>query len=101
MPPHPYTVALVDARHLPAPARIAAELRYAGELERLLDGADGVARTYRAWIEVAESEAAATDRHTIAVAERWPRAAEAAQRAGWRGLGDIGSDAHFEIRVPG
>ncbi len=95
----PYTVALVDARDLPFPARICAEVRYASELERLLGGPEQVARTYNAWVEVSQSEAAATDRQTIAVAERWPRAAEAAMRAGYRTLGDIGSDAHFEIAV--
>lgn len=94
----PYTVALVDFRGLPAPHRIAAEVRYIRELERACGGPDEVSRIYQAWTEASESEANQLGGEVAALAVRWPRAADAAARAGFRDLGEVG-EAYFEIRL--
>jgi hypothetical protein len=93
-----YTVALQDGRDLPTPERIDAEVRFARELERVLGGKEYVVQTYKAWIEVSESEASQIDRNTAISAARWPVAVNAARQAGVGRLGDIG-DAHFEVRL--
>ena len=92
-----FTVALVEAGDLPASERIAAEVRFVRELERAL-GTDEVAQIYRAWVEASENDATNVDRATAMLAARWPKAAEAAQRAGFRDIGDIG-ETHFGIRL--
>ena len=93
-----FTVALLDARDLPARDRIDAEARFARELERVLGGPGLVAETYSAWLEVSESEASHVDRDTATNAVRWPVAMNAAMLAGFSKFGDIG-EAHFEIRL--
>jgi hypothetical protein len=94
----PYTVALQDARDLPQRERIAAEVRFATELERRLGGADNVAQVYAAWVAASETDASQLDRETTTLAVRWPRAVDAAMRAGFDRLGDIG-DARFTVRL--
>jgi hypothetical protein len=93
-----YTVALQDARDLPTRERIDAEVRFARELERVLGGEEYAVQTYKAWIEVSESEANQIDRNTAINAARWPVAVNAARQAGVGRLGDIG-EAHFEVRL--
>lgn len=93
-----YTVALQDGRDLPTRERIDAEVRFARELERALGGEEAVADVYRAWVEASESEANQIDTSTAVKAVRWPRAVDAATRAGFSKLGDVG-EAHFEIRL--
>jgi hypothetical protein len=93
-----FTVALLDASNLPTRERIEAEARFARELERVLGGTEFVAETYRAWIEVSESDARQIDRDTAVNASHWPVAMNAAMLAGFSKLGDIG-EAHFEVRL--
>lgn len=94
----PYTVALEEANDLPPPERIAAEVRFVREIERTLGSSEDVANVYRAWLEASESDVASLANATAILAARWPLAAEAAYRAGLKGIGDIG-EAHFELRL--
>lgn len=94
----PYTVALEEAGDLPPAERIAAEIRFVREIERALGSSEDVAAVYRAWLEASESDLASLGGVTANLAARWPRAAETAYRAGFKGIGDIG-DAHFELRL--
>lgn len=94
----PYTVALLDFQDLPMRERVDAEVRFARELERSLEGEDLVAEVYRAWVSSSESNANEIDKETAVKAGRWPRAFDAANRAGFSKLGDIGA-ANFEIRL--
>ncbi|MEO8858753.1 MAG: hypothetical protein ABI343_17360 [Burkholderiaceae bacterium] len=93
-----YSVALTDAGDIPMAERIAAEVSFVKELERTLGTPDEVVRVYRAWTEVMESESAVLHIESAERAYLWPKAAEAANRAGFRGLGDLG-EAHFEMRL--
>ena len=94
----PYTVALADAADLPVAHRISAEVRFITEIERALGGADEVALVYRAWLEASECQANDVDAQSAVLAVRWPKAMDAATRAGMRNLGDIG-EAHFQLRL--
>lgn len=94
----PYTVALEEANDLPRAERIAAEVRFVREIERTLGSSEEVAAVYRAWLEASESDVASLGEVTANRAARWPRAADAAYRAGFKGIGDIG-EAHFEPRL--
>ena len=93
-----FSVALVDAGDIPMAERISAEVSFVRELERAFGTPDQVARVYRAWVDATESDATILDSATAELASCWPKAAEAAYRAGFRGLGDMG-EAHFEIRI--
>lgn len=95
--PKPYIVALQDASALPPPIRIEAEVRFARELERALGGEEAVAEALSSWMEASESEASTLDAATAASAVRWPRAVEAATRAGLSKLGEC--EAYFEVRL--
>jgi hypothetical protein len=96
---HPYTVALVvDAVELPAAARIEAEKRYASTLERNLGGPDEVAAVLKAWQAVNDSALEDIDQLTAETAIRWPRAADQAQQAAMRPIGEL-PGAHFEVRL--
>lgn len=93
-----YTVALNDAPELPVAERIAAEVRFAREIEKALGGADEVVRVYRAWLEASECEAGQLDGESAALAVRWPKAMGDATRSGLRNAGEM-SEAHFELRL--
>jgi hypothetical protein len=93
----PYCVALQEAPDLPMRDRIEAEVRFARELERALGGEEAVAETYRSWINATEADANELDAQTAEKAVRWPRAAEAATRAGLSKLGF--AEAYFEVRL--
>ncbi|MDP2033963.1 MAG: hypothetical protein Q8K29_11190 [Polaromonas sp.] len=95
----PYMVALEEANDLPPAERIAAEVRFVREIERTLGSSEDVATVYRAWLEASESDVASLGEVTANLAARWPRAADAAYRAGFKGIGDIG-EAHFKLRLP-
>jgi hypothetical protein len=73
-----YTVTLQVARDLPIHDRVEAELRFVRELERVLGGTEFVIESYKAWIEVSESDASQIDRDTAINASRWPVAMNAA-----------------------
>lgn len=92
-----YTVALRDApSSLPADARIAAETRYARELERALGGPEQVATTLDVVLALEGADViTAADK---AMAERWQKASGTARD---RALSQIGEaeEAYFEVRL--
>jgi hypothetical protein len=94
----PYTVALQDGKVLPTPERIAAECRFISALESGLGGPEGVAATYRAWIDASESQLHVTDRRTAALAVRWPTAYHSAAKRALTGLSGL-EHPTFEIRL--
>lgn len=93
----PYTVALVGGADIPAPARIAAEIRFAGALERALGGAEPAAAAFAAWREASESDMSELGPETASLAAKWPRAFDSARQAGMREIGD--EEAHFELSL--
>ena len=95
---HPYSVALEDSVELPSSHRIAAETRFAKVIERALGGPDGVASTYRAWVNASEAAATDVDQATASLAVLWPRAYDSARQAGFREIGEM-PGAHFEVRL--
>lgn len=78
---HPYTVALIDAEGVPTAARIAAETRFAGAVERALGGPDAVASALRAFTAAADSRPEDLNADTVALAARWHRVADQARQA--------------------
>jgi hypothetical protein len=93
-----YTVALQDGRVLPAPDRIAAEIRFVSALERALGEPQVVAETLHAWQVASESQADQIDQPTAERAVRWPAAYEAAVRAGLAGLHGL-DEAGFDVKL--
>lgn len=93
-----YTVALKDGRALPAPDRIAAEIRFVSALERVLGEPDIVAETLRAWQVASEAQAGQIDQPTAERAVRWPAAYDQAVRAGLAGLRGL-DQAGFEVKL--
>lgn len=91
----PYSVSLQGVEDLPTSERISAEIRFIKELERSLGGEEAVVDVYRAWTEAAEAEASELDAETSSRAVKWPKAFNAAQRAGLKNIGE--GDAHFEL----
>jgi len=92
-----YTVALRDApSSLPADARIAAEARYARELERALGGPEQVAATLDTVhsLEGADMPSASD----LALAERWQKASTAARDKALSQIGEA-EEAYFEVRL--
>lgn len=95
----PYTVALLGWPELPAPARIAAEVRFIIEFERALGGLDGIAQAYAEQEEVIESLQGPDDLRPLHTS--WARSKEIAALAGWRGLPERPSGACFRIDIEG
>jgi hypothetical protein len=93
-----YTVALQHCAAVPPRLKTDAEARFAGELERVLGGAEYVAETFAAWDEINQSDASHIDKHTAARAARWRVAMYAATQAGFSGLSHVGQ-AHFTVRL--
>lgn len=93
----PYSVSLQGVEALPATERIAAEIRFVNELERGLGSEEAVAEVYRAWCDAAEAEASERSASTSSLAVKWPKAFNAAQRAGLKNIGE--GDGHFELRL--
>lgn len=92
-----YTVVLRDApSSLPADARIAAETRYARELERALGGPEEVATALDAVLSLEGADMISTA--DKAMAERWQKASGTARD---RALSQIGEaeEAYFEVRL--
>ena len=52
---------------------------------------------YRAWREASENEATEVRQETWALAKKWAKAFETAQRAGLKNIGE--GDAHFELEL--
>ncbi len=92
-----YSVALQGMSDLPRSAAIEAEVRFIKTLERSLGSEEAVVSVYRAWSEASESHAIEVGVEQWALANKWPGAFEAAQRAGMRDIGE--GDAHFELHL--
>jgi hypothetical protein len=92
-----YSVSLQGVEALPATERIAAEIRFIKELERSLGSEDSVVEVCRAWRDAGESEAGELSPETSSLAVKWPKAFNAAQRAGLKNIGE--GDAHFELHL--
>lgn len=92
-----YSVSLQGVEALPAAERIAAEIRFVKELERGLGTDAGIVDVYRAWCDAAEAEASELSAGTASLAAKWPKAFNAAQRAGLKNIGE--GDAHFELHL--
>ena len=94
----PYEVALVDAGGLSTGQRIAAETRFADAIERAQAGPDEVAQTYKAWQALSECSPEELNPATVQLGNRWPRAADVANKAGFDKLGEF-AGAYFEVRL--
>lgn len=93
----PYTVALQGVDDLPPAERIAAEMRFLKEIEKNLRSPEAVVQAWRAWHDACEMDASELSHETSNLAVKWPKAFDAAQRAGLKTIGE--SDAHFEFRL--
>lgn len=92
-----YIVALRDAPDsLPAAAKIAAETRYARELERALGGPDQVAAALDSIYSLEGADViTAADKK---LAERWQRASTVARDRALAQIGEV-EEAYFEVRL--
>ncbi|AYQ26570.1 MULTISPECIES: hypothetical protein [unclassified Polaromonas] len=93
----PYSVSLQGVEGLPSAERISAELRFIRELERTFGNSETVVDVYRAWRDACDCDASELSAETSSLAVRWPKAVDAAQRAGLKNIGD--SDAYFELQL--
>ena len=92
-----YTVSLNGGDSVPAKERQVAEARFERELERCLGNPETVAEVYQAWHEASNNDPAEVPSATYSIAVRWPKAFNAAQRAGLQSIGD--NEAHFELQL--
>lgn len=96
-PDVPYRVALCDApSSLPGDARLAAEARYARELERLLGGPYEVTAAFDVMCGMEHADTVSEVEKAVVL--RWQRAASTARD---RALSHIGEaeEAYFEVRL--
>ncbi len=93
----PYSVALIDAPSaLPVDARIAAESRYARELERALGVPEQVADAFRIVSNLEGSPIVSA--RDLVVADGWQKAAATARERALSAIGDV-NEAYFEVRL--
>ena len=93
----PYFVSLEGLEGLPPASKIAAEVSFIKQLERSLGSPDEVVAVYSAWREASECDASEMGKEAWALAGKWAKAFEAAQRAGLKNIGE--GEAHFEIHL--
>ena len=94
-----FTVALRDfPRELPPKDRIAAEVRYTKELIRQLGSPEQVAAALDTLHSLEESPPETVSSSDLALLKHWGKAANAAQQAGFRDLGE-GEGAYFEVQL--
>lgn len=93
----PYVVSVETQTALPAAEKVSAEMRFIKELEKSLGGPSSVVATFTAWAEACESDAAELSSDVASLAVKWPKAFEAAQRAGLKTIGE--NEAHFELHL--
>lgn len=93
-----YTITLHDFPGIPLDAQTNAENQYRRALEKALGGPDDVLPTYQAWVNVSESADEEINPDDAALAERWVKASNLANQAGFRSLGDA-NEAYFEVKV--
>jgi hypothetical protein len=95
-----YTVTLRDyPEQLPATERIAAEGRYAQELERQLGGPEQVAAALDTMASLEASPPRQLSPGDLTLLKAWGKASVAARQAGFRGLGEARS-AYFDVGLP-
>jgi hypothetical protein len=93
-----YTVSLRDyPGDVPAPHRIAAETRYARELEKQLGGSAQVVAALDTLSNLEDSPPEVVSPGDLALLRHWGRASVAAKQAGFRDLGEA-DGAYFEVR---
>ena len=92
-----YVVAFRDApSNLPADAKIAAEARYARELERALGGPEQVATTLDSVLALEWADViSAADKK---LAELWQKASGTARERALAQIGEV-EEAYFEVRL--
>jgi hypothetical protein len=94
-----YAVALRDyPEELPPKERMAAEARYARELEKQLGGPAQVAAALDTMSSLEESPPEIVSAGDLALIKQWGKASVAARQAGFRDLGE-GDGAYFEVRL--
>ncbi len=93
----PYVVSLEHVTAMPAAEKISAELRFIKELDKSLGGSESVVATFMAWKEACDCDAAELSSDVASLAVKWPKAFEAAQRAGLKNIGE--GEAHFELQL--
>ena len=94
-----YTVTLRDyPEELPARERIAAETRYAKELDKQLGGPEQVAAALDTMTNLEESPPEVVSPGDLTLLKAWGKASVAAKQAGFRDLGE-GEGAYFEVRL--
>lgn len=94
-----YTVSLQDyPEQLPAKERIAAETRYAKELEKQLGGPEQVAAALATMNDLEQSPPDVASPGDLTLLNAWGRASTAARQAGFRGLGEA-DGAFFEVQL--
>ncbi|MBI2726218.1 MAG: hypothetical protein HYX42_08215 [Polaromonas sp.] len=93
----PYVVSLEHVIAMPAAEKISAEMRFIKELDKSLGGSEAVVATFMAWKEACDCDAAELSSDIASLAVRWPKAFEAAQRAGLKNIGE--GEAHFELHL--
>ena len=92
----PYTVALRDAPDsLPADAKIAAEARYARELEKAFGGAEQVAATLDAVLSLEGADVVSGADKKLSA--RWQNASSTARDRALAQIGEV-EEAYFEVR---
>ncbi|NMM78842.1 hypothetical protein B2J88_48850 [Rhodococcus sp. SRB_17] len=95
-----YTVTLRDyPEQLPATERIAAEARYARELEKQLGGPEQVAAALDTMASLEESPPQQLSPGDLTLLKAWGKASVAARQAGFRGLAEA-SSAYFDVWLP-
>ena len=92
-----YLVVLEGANELPAREKLSAEARFMKEIERSFGSAEAMLEVYSAWREACDSDASELSAKTSALAVKWPKAFNTAQRAGLQNIGE--GDAHFELSL--
>lgn len=92
-----YFVSAHGLSDVPPAEVIAAEVRFIKTLERQLGDSDAVVDIYCAWQEASESSATEVSASTWALADKWPKAFQAAQQAGLKNIGE--NEAYFEMHL--
>ena len=92
-----YIVVLRDAPSgLPEDAKLAAEARYARELERALGGQEEVASTLDAVLSLEGADI--ITKADQALAERWQKASATARERALTQIGEV-EEAYFDVRL--
>ena len=97
----PYAVSLKGWPELSTAQRIAAEIRYAVELERMLGSPVKILEAWWEHYAALEVQDANMDANTPPLVSPWSWAEESAERAGWMGLENRPERAAFKVWVEG